>query len=91
VSVPEFFFSLDLSDERAFDSMMSDLTAGILRHAGYTPDAVADIGATVSAALHEAARGGAVRCGVQFSADHGELRMAVSSNGTLWRASRPLP
>jgi hypothetical protein len=91
VSVPEFFFSLDLSDERAFDSMMNDLTAGILRHAGYAPDAVADIAAVLSAALHQAASAGGVHCGVQFSAEGGELRMAVSSNGTDWRGSRPLP
>jgi hypothetical protein len=91
VSVPAFFFSLELSDERAFDSMMNDLTAGILRHAGYAPDAVADITAALSAALQQAAGAGAVHCGVQFSAEGGELRMAISSNGTNWRASRPLP
>ena len=91
MSVPAFFFSLELSDERAFDSMMHDITAGILRHAGYGPDAVADIAKVLSAALHQAASAGGVHCGVQFSAADGELRMAVSSNGTNWRASRPLP
>jgi hypothetical protein len=91
VPVPEFFFSLELSDETAFDSMMSDLTASILRHAGYAPEAIADIAATVGGALHDAAAAGAARCDVQFSAHDGELWMAVSSDGANWRASRALP
>jgi hypothetical protein len=91
VSVPEFFFSLDLSDETAVDSMMDDLTAGILQHAGYAPDAVADIAATLRTALQHAAAGGSARCGVEFRAQAGELRMVVSGNGADWRAARPLP
>jgi hypothetical protein len=91
VPVPEFFFSLDLSDEIAFDSMMDEVTAGILRHAGYSPEAVADIAATLRDALHQAAAAGHSRCGVEFSAQGGELRMAVSGNGAGWRAARPLP
>jgi hypothetical protein len=91
VPVPEFFFSLELSDENAFDSMMNDLAATILKYAGYTPEAVAEIAGTLHGALRTAAAGGAARCDVRFSAEDGELRMAVSSDGAAWRAARPLP
>jgi hypothetical protein len=91
VPVPEFFFALDLSDETAFNTMMDDLSTGILRHAGYSADAVADIAALLRGALNEAAATGNIHCGVQFNAHEGELRIVVSGNGAPWRVARPLP
>jgi hypothetical protein len=91
VPVPDFFFSLELSDETAVDSLVNDLAGSVLRHSGYAPDAVADISAALRDALQRTAAGGAARCDVRFSAGNGELNMAVSSNGADWRATRPLP
>lgn len=89
--VPDFFFSLELSDRAAFDHMINDLNASILRHAGYAPDAAADIAATLRGALDQAAGAGGRRCDVRFAAHDGELRMAVACGGGEWRATRPLP
>lgn len=90
--VPDFFFSLEFSDKASFSRMIDDLSSSVLRHAGFGPDAVADIAASLGAAIDRAAASGSDRCQVEFTAHGGELRMAVACGGAGdWRESRPLP
>jgi hypothetical protein len=92
VSDQEFLFSVELSDEARFDTMLIDLAAAVLGQVGSRP---ADLGA-VTAALRGALAADAVRtprrCDVRFQADGGWLHVVLSCSGRpAWRTSLAIP
>ena len=92
MSVDEFYFALELFDEPRFDNMINELTAVVLKHAGYAPPEVGELQKTLRTALAaEVARGGR-RCDVRFRAGAGEMQILVDfAGGGRWQTTRPLP
>ncbi len=86
----DFLFALELPDERHFDAMLRDLTAAVLTHVGYAPQAIDEIRDILRGELK--ARGGGARCDVRFRVRSGELQITVACAGAEeWRTTRPLP
>jgi hypothetical protein len=88
--VPEFLFALELSDPAACDSMVDEVAASVLKHAGLSAADSEEALTALRAALADAAHSGAPRCDVQFRAQAGELRIGVSAAGREWHTSRRL-
>jgi hypothetical protein len=92
VPPPDFFFALDLSDQSHFERMMNDVTASILRHAGFDAKAAADIADELRRALGDGVKRGGHHCDVTFQAIDGTLSMSIAfDHGAKWQAARPLP
>jgi hypothetical protein len=92
VSLPDFFFALDLSDQSQAERMMNDVIASILRHAGYDAKASADIGGELRRALADGVTQGGHHCDVKFQAHDGTLSMSILfDRGSAWHAKRRLP
>jgi len=91
VPAPDFLFSLDVSDPGAFDAMLDEVSASVFRHAGLPPADAAEMMIALRDELAAAASNGASRCGVQFRARAGELRIYVSAGGRQWHTTRRLP
>jgi hypothetical protein len=88
----EFVFSLELSDEPHFDSMLADLTAAVLVYVGYQGPVIDELRDVLRQALATGSSNGQQRCDVQFRAHHGELQIAVAfAGGGEWRTTRALP
>jgi len=89
VSVAEFTFSLELTDDSRYDRMLEELAASVCAYAGLAKPSVDDLAATLARAF-DAHRGG--RCDVRFAVRGGELEIVVAPrDGAGWRATRPLP
>jgi hypothetical protein len=89
---PVFTFSLALSHEPHFDSMLADLTGAVLRHVGYPPDAIGELSGAVQHALARGLANGGHQCEVAFRAQAGELHIDLTIvPGSTWRTSKPLP
>jgi len=91
VSDHEFLFALELSDEKTFDAMLTELTRTVLVHLGFATGAIDEL----SGALHRALAGGTATgrrpCHVRFLAQAGELQIAVTCDGGAeWRTTRRL-
>jgi hypothetical protein len=90
--VPEhtFLFSLRLPGSGEFDDMIADLTENVLRHCGFPPAAISEIGGDVKAAIPAAAAQGDLD--VRFEAAGGAIDIVVSRSGReIVRTSRRLP
>jgi hypothetical protein len=90
--VPEhiFLFSLRLPGNGGFDEMLADLTESVLRHCGFAPGAIAELGGEVTSAIPSpGARG---ELDVRFQAADGAIEIVVSRGAReIVRASRRLP
>jgi len=92
VSDHEFLFSLQLSDESHFDTMLSEVTRAVLTHVGYPTAAIDELRRALHKALASGAANGHRPCHVQFRAHSGELQILVAyEGGAEWRTSRALP
>ena len=71
---------------------MNDVTASILRHAGFDAKAAADIADELRRALGDGVRQGGRHCDITFQAGDGKLSMSIAyDRGVKWQAVRPLP
>jgi len=92
-----FLFSLRLPGTGRFDAMLTDLTSNVLRHLGFTPAAIAEIGGELLAGLPPGKVGGPElpeipEINVQYQARDGEIEIVVSRDGRrIIRVSRRLP
>lgn len=87
----DFLFTLRLADDGSSDQMLSDLTASVLRHVGYTPAEIGELSDEVRKGLVKGRVAGA-EYGLQFRAHGGELDITVSQGDRrLFRTSRRLP
>jgi hypothetical protein len=91
VSEHDFLFLLRLPGTGRFGPMLADLTENVLRHLGFTPAAIVEIGEEVRAGLPSGeAAGGDLE--VRFQARGGAIEIVVSTRGRqIVRASRRLP
>jgi hypothetical protein len=88
----EFTFSLALSHEPRFDSMLADLATAVLCHVGYDAGEVRELIGVLQDAMARALASGGRACEVAFQAHEGELHLALTFDAAAeWRTSRPLP
>jgi hypothetical protein len=80
VSVHEFVFALELSDEARFDAMLTELAKAVFAATGCSGDALAVFRDRLREALPAAANGHG-RCDVRFHADGEKLHVAIHSPG----------
>jgi len=91
VSDHDFLFTLRLSDDGSSDQMLSELTASVLRHVGYTPAEIGELAGEVHAGIVKG-RAAGDEYGLQFRAHAGELQIAVSQGDRrIFHTSRRLP
>jgi hypothetical protein len=91
VSDHDFLFTLRLADDGTSDQMLSDLTASVLRHVGYTPAEIDELLRQVRAGIAKGRAAGA-EYGLQFRAHAGELDITVLlGDRRLFQTSRRLP
>lgn len=100
--MPEFLFALDLPEASGAGpsgrggsadgnrTLVSEVTAGVLKQAGFAPAAIVEISSAIQGAVAKACAG-APTCHLQFHAHAGELVIAVSGGGAAQRITRPLP
>ena len=90
MAASEFTFTVHLSECDRSDDMLSDLARTVLRHAGYSTDAIAAMAEELKRGI--AGHGRTSNCDVAFRTLGGELEIVVSQGGRrLFRASRQLP
>jgi len=78
--------------EPQFDPMLANLAGAVLRHVGYSTDAVTAFSAVLQRALSTAVANGGRECQVAFRAHEGELHIELRCDaGAEWRTSSPLP
>ena len=91
MSEHEFLFALDLSDEPAFNGMLTELTRAVLAHVGLAGRPSDELTAALGRALAEGAAAGPRRCDVRFVAHAGALQVVVLfAGGAQWEVTRPL-
>ena len=87
----EFLFALELSDEKTFDAMLTEVTQAVLVHVGFAKGAIDELSGTLHRALADGIAAGRHRCGVRFLAHAGELQILVTyDGGAEWRTTRRL-
>jgi hypothetical protein len=92
VSDHEFLFALELSDETAFDRMLTELADAVLVFAGLSKPAIDELKAVVREALASGVAHGRRRCDVRFQAHGGELHVVVAYDGAAaWQTTRSIP
>jgi len=92
VSAPDFSFTLELSDEPHFGTMLAELAAAVCTHVGFQADVASELTASLGDAMAVGAAKGQSRCDVHFSTHAGTLQVVVRfAGGGEWRASRALP
>lgn len=93
----EFLFEIQYSQPAAsasasgpsFEAMLADLTGSVLRHAGCTEPAIAEVQRDLRSTVAGAVATGA--CDVRFRATAREIEISVmNGNGRIFHASRPL-
>jgi hypothetical protein len=77
-------------DASANATLVNELAAGVLKQAGFAPEAIAEIAAAVQGAVATACAGAPI-CHVRFHAHAGELVIAVSGDGADQTITRRLP
>jgi hypothetical protein len=89
VSDHEFLFALELSDEKTFDAMLTELSQAVLVHVGLAKGAIDELAGALHRALADGAAVGHGRCDVRFRAHGGELQVAVKyAGGAEWQTTR---
>jgi hypothetical protein len=92
VSDHDFLFALELSDEKAFDGMMTELAQAVLGHVGLAKAAIDELARELHGALADGTAAGRRRCDVRFLAHAGELQIfVVYDGGANWQTTRRLP
>lgn len=92
MSVHDFLFALDLSDEPHFDRMLQDLAALVLRSVGFDAAVIETVMQDVQAALATGADETNTRCDVRFRAGDGTLWISVAfAGGRTWETAHALP
>lgn len=87
----DFIFTVDLSSDPQYDTMISDLVTSVLGYIGYDGSAIAPVARDVCGAVSGTANAGG-RCEVRFRAAGGELNVAIVHGGVAdWQITRPLP
>lgn len=87
----EFLFALELSDEKTFDAMLTELTHAVLVHVGFATAAIDELSGALHSALADGTATGRRRCHVRFLAHAGELQILVTCDGGAeWRTTRRL-
>jgi hypothetical protein len=88
VAAPEFFFSIDLSEQAASRDMFADLAGRVSALAGPAADAALR---GVHLALEQCAAQGQQQCRVTFRAQDGRLEVVVSTSaGQVWQGTESL-
>ena len=88
----EFLFALELSDEKTFDGMLSEVAHAVLAHVGLAKPAVDELSRALRGALADGVAAGRRRCDVRFVAHHGDLQIVVVfDGGGRWETTRPIP
>lgn len=88
----EFLFALELSDEKTFDAMLTELAQAVLVHVGLAKNAIDELARALHGALADGTAAGRNRCDVRFLAHAGELRIFVAyDGGAEWQTIRRLP
>jgi hypothetical protein len=91
VAAADFTFSLHLAEGVRFDEMLRDLTHTVLRHVGYSADAISRIVDDMKTRVAAGRRRG-IGCDVEFRAHDGELEILVSQGGQpVYRTLHHLP
>jgi len=91
VAAADFTFSLHLAEGVRFDEMLRDLTDSVLRHVGYSAEAIAGIVDEMRSRVTAARRRG-MGCDVAFRAHGGNLEILVSQGGeSVYRTLHHLP
>jgi hypothetical protein len=91
VSDHEFLFALELSDEKTFDAMLTEVTHAVLVHVGFAKAAIDELSGALHRALADGIAAGRHRCDVRFLAHAGDLQILVTyDGGAEWRATRRL-
>lgn len=91
MSEHNFLFLLRLPGTGRFGLMLADLTENVLRHLGFTPAAIVEIGGEVRAGLPSSEAAGS-DLEVRFQVRDGVIEIVVSTRGRqIVRASRRLP
>jgi hypothetical protein len=91
VSDHEFLFALELSNERTFEELVTELAHLVLRHVGLSRAAIDELTRALRVALADGAATGRRRCDIRFIAHAGELQIAVACDGAAtWHTTRPL-
>lgn len=87
----EFFFSLDLSDERTFDPMLAQLARAVFAHVELSKGATDELSRLLDDAISNGAGAGHQRCDIRFVATAGELHIRVAfAGGKAWQTKRSL-
>jgi hypothetical protein len=85
-------FALELSSQGAPVSLLEELTAQVLRHAGCTTLPGSELTEALVKATAGETFGGARRCDVQFRARDQQIEILVSAGGgRIWQTSCALP
>ena len=85
-------FALEFSSQGAPVSLLEELTAHVLRHAGCTTLPGAELTEALTTATAGVTFGGARRCDVQFRARNQQMEILVSAGGgRIWQTSCALP
>jgi len=92
VSTHEFTFELALPGQADSEAIVAELAVAVLGYVGYAPEAIADLTARMRGAVATTTARGTRGCHVAFRAHDGELRIAITNDGTAkWQDARPLP
>ena len=87
----DFLFTLRVPENGQLDAMLSELTVSVLRHVGYTPGDIAELGGEIRAGIARGRSAGA-EYGVAFRAHAGEIEIIVSQGDRhVFRTARRLP
>jgi hypothetical protein len=91
VSHPEFLFEVELSSDRALDSMLADIARAVCRHLGLSPAVCDALVADFKDERDRASGAGHRRSDVRFESHTGELAIVVRyEDGGEWRRARAL-
>ena len=84
-------FAFELSDEKAFDALVTELTQAVLVHVGLTKPAIDELASELHGALANGTATGRHRCDVRFLAHAGELQVFERCDGgAVWQTTRRL-